>query len=84
MLRFIASTLALFATFAAVVMLEGGSLQSFIFYSPLIIVALAPAFAVLAVWSLGDWGRAWKDAFAKSPSGSAVDSAGLWAFYERA
>jgi hypothetical protein len=44
-----------------------------------------PIFAVLAVWSLKDWGKAWKDAFetGSKPSPSARASAKLWDFYEK-
>ena len=55
------------------------------------IVVCVPAFAVLAVWGFRDWGRAWKDAFAAGPTSSAsagistaLSSAKLWDFYEKA
>jgi flagellar motor component MotA len=85
MKRFILSTVVLFGTLLFAFFLEGGRLLDFVLPSPLIIVVGVTAFAVLAVWSLKDWGRAWKDAFAKEAgSPSAGTSAALWAFYEKA
>ncbi len=83
MARFLFGTVAIFATFVSLFLIEGGNLLSLLMLSPLLIVILVPAFAVLAVWSLGDWGRAWKDALARGDADSAPDSAELWAFYER-
>jgi hypothetical protein len=83
MLRFILGTAALFGTALFAFVLEGGNPFDFLLPSPLMIVACIPAFAVLAVWSLKDWGRAWKDAFAGGAAPSAA-SAKLWDFYEKA
>jgi hypothetical protein len=90
MRRFIIGTLALIGTLLLAFILEGGNPLDFFLPSPLLIVVGVPCFAVLAVWSLKDWGRAWKDAFAAgsargaAPSGSASTSARLWDFYEKA
>jgi hypothetical protein len=85
MLRFILSTLALFGTAIFAFVFEGGQPLDLFLPSPLIIAVCVTGFAVLAVWSARDWGRAWKDAFAKAPgSPSAGTSAALWAFYEKA
>jgi flagellar motor component MotA len=85
MLRFILSTLALFGTAIFAFIFEGGTFLDLFLPSPLIIVACVSGFAVLAVWSVKDWGRAWKDAFAKETGeASAATSASLWAFYEKA
>jgi hypothetical protein len=85
MKRFILSTLVLFGTLIFAFVIEGGRLFDLILPSPLIIVVGVSIFAVLAVWSLGDWGRAWKDAFAREAgSPSAATSIALWDFYEKA
>jgi hypothetical protein len=83
MTRFILGTLALFGTAVFAFVIEGGSPLVFLLPSPLLIVVCIPAFAVLAVWSLKDWGRAWKDAFSMSGSATA-SSIKLWDFYEKA
>ena len=90
MLRFVLSTLALIGTALFLFILEGGRPGSLVMFSSLMISILIPAFAVLAVWSLREWGRAWKDAFA-APGGRGgkagpdrADSIALWAFYEKA
>jgi hypothetical protein len=88
MRRFIIGTLALIATLLFVFFIEGGNALDLILPSPLIIIAGVPLFAVLAVWSLKDWGRAWKDAFATPAAAAATppasSSAKLWDFYEKA
>jgi len=89
MKRFILGTLAFIAVLLFAFFIEGGNPLDFILPSPLLIVVGVPVFAVLAVWGLKDWGRAWKDAFAKkgAPSAAAsaaVSSAKLWDFYEKA
>jgi hypothetical protein len=90
MRRFILGTLALFVTLVFAFFIEGGNLLDFLLPSPLMIVVCVPLCAVLAVWSLKDWGRAWKDAFAAgrradaAPSASAAASTKLWGFYEKA
>jgi flagellar motor component MotA len=83
MARFLFGTLAIVATFVFLFLFEGGNLPSLLMLSPFLIVILVPAFAVLAVWSLEDWGRAWRDGFARGDADRAPDSAELWAFYER-
>ena len=83
MARFLLGTVAIFATFVSIFLFEGGNLPSLLMLSPLLIVILVPAFAVLAVWSLKDWGRAWRDGFARADAECAPGSAELWAFYER-
>jgi flagellar motor component MotA len=90
MLRFILSTLALIGTALFLFVLEGGRPVSLVMFSSLMLCILIPAFAVLAVWSLREWGRAWKDAFSAlgGRGGQAepdrADSLALWAFYEKA
>lgn len=88
MRRFVIGTLALFATLFFAFFIEGGNLGDFILPSPLLIVLGVPVCSVLAVWSLKDWGRAWKDALAARAAGSASPSAPassrLWAFFEKA
>jgi hypothetical protein len=89
MQRFVIGTLALVAVFAATFVMEGGDPLDFLLPTPLMIDILVPCCAVLAVWSLKDWGRAWKDAFPKAVSSAAVSSAAvssarLWDFYEKA
>jgi flagellar motor component MotA len=81
--RFLFGTLAILATFVSLFLFEGGALPSLLMLSPLLLVVLVPAFAVLAVWSLKDWGRAWMDGLATGDAGCAPDSVELWAFYER-
>jgi hypothetical protein len=84
MLRFILSSLALFGTAVFAFVIEGGAFFDLFLPTPLIIVACVPGFAVLAVWSVKDWGRAWRDAFAKERgSPSAAISVALWDFYEK-
>jgi hypothetical protein len=92
MRRFIVGTLALFGTLLLAYFMEGGKPIDLLLPSPLIIVVCVPICAVLAVWSLKDWGRAWKEAFAsgaaagddRGESSAAVSSARLWDFYEKA
>ena len=88
MKRFILGTLAFIVVLLFAFFIEGGNPLDFLLPSPLIIVVCVPAFAILAVWSLKDWGRAWKDAFVKAgaprATTSAAVSAKLWDFYEKA
>ena len=83
MARFLFGSVAIIATFVFLFLFEGGNLLSLFMLSPLLIVILVPAFAVLAVWSLKDWGRAWRDGLTRGVADCAPDSAELWAFYER-
>jgi hypothetical protein len=89
MIRFILGTLALLGTAIFAFVIEGGNPASFFLPTPLMIVVCIPLFAVLAVWSFRDWGRAWKDAFsdgAASDTSAAYSggvSARLWDFYEK-
>jgi hypothetical protein len=85
MSRFILSSLFLFASAIFAFFFEGGTLTDLVLPSPIILVACIAGFAVLAVWSIKDWGRAWKDAFLKDgTSSSTPTSIALWAFYEKA
>jgi hypothetical protein len=87
MRRFIIGTLALFGTLLLAYYMEGGKPIDLILPSPLIIVVCVPICAVLAVWSLKDWGRAWKEAFASGAAAGEArgdSSAKLWDFYEKA
>jgi hypothetical protein len=93
MRRFIIATLAFIGTLVFAFVIEGGNPLDFLLPTPLIIVLGVPFFAVLAVWSLKEWGHAWKDALAKNGSSgtasaavssAAVPSARLWDFYEKA
>jgi hypothetical protein len=82
MRRFLIGTLGLFAVLLLAFYIEGGNPLDFLLPTPLAIDLLVPACAALAVWGFKDWGRAWKDAFARTASPSAATSAKLWAFYE--
>lgn len=85
MRRFIIGTLALFATLLLAYFMEGGNPLDLVLPSPLIITVCVPCCAVLAVWSLKDWGRAWMDAFSREQgSDSRSRSARLWGFFEKA
>jgi hypothetical protein len=83
MIRFILGTLALLGTAIFAFVIEGGNPASFFLPTPLILVVCVPLFAVLAVWSLKDWGKAWKDAFAHGPAPVASSSSKIWDFYEK-
>mgnify|MGYP003395081021 CR=1 FL=1 len=83
MRRFIICTLALFGTLIFAFTIEGGNPIDFLLPTPLCIVVCVPLFAVLAVWSLKDWGRAWKAAFVGGGADGAT-SVRLWDFYEKA
>jgi flagellar motor component MotA len=85
MVRFLVGSLLSLGAFFLAFFIEGGDALSFFLFSPLLIVLLVPLFAVLAVWSLGELGGAWKAAFAKGLSDGEGKSAGaLWDFYEKA
>lgn len=84
MLRF------LFGVFLALVfllggfLLEGGDVARLVVLTPFLITFLVPTFGVLAVWSLGDWARAWSLAFRKGGATETQRSIELWKFYELA
>jgi flagellar motor component MotA len=78
MLRFIIGTLAAVATIVLVVIMEGGTISSYLILSALLVGLLVPVFSTLAVWSLREWGGAWKDAF-----GASKGSRALWDFFEK-
>jgi hypothetical protein len=84
MKRFLVATLAILATLALAFWIEGGKFSLLFFISPFLITFVVPCFAVLAVWDLKAWGRAWRDAFhSASKPGNREDSARLWDFYEK-
>jgi flagellar motor component MotA len=84
MLRFIIGTLAAVATIVLVVIMEGGTISSYLILSALLVGLLVPVFSTLAVWSLREWGGAWKDAFGASKgSPTAAASRALWDFFEK-
>jgi flagellar motor component MotA len=84
MKRFLFGTLAVLATLVGAIWLEGGDLVALLLPSPFLISFCVPVFAVLAVWDLRAWGRAWRDAFAPAPEAkSRENSARLWEFFEK-
>jgi flagellar motor component MotA len=85
MIRFILSTLSIVAILVAAILLEGGNPFSYVAFSAMIIVIFVPFFAVLAVWRLSEWGKAWKDAFsAQRDSTTSAVSVAIWEFSEKA
>lgn len=85
MLRFILGTLASLAVVILAVLMEGGNIFAYLSVNALAIALLIPFFAVLAVWRLGDWLKAWRDALkAGGDSASAATSKAIWAFFEKA
>lgn len=62
--------------------LEGGDLTRLVVLTPFLITFFVPVFGVLAVWSLGDWARAWGHAFQAGSPAEARRSAELWKFFE--
>lgn len=88
MLRFILGTLASVGIVLIGIVIEGGNLLSYFTLTAFAIALLVPFFAVLAVWSLGEWIEAWKDAFDPIGEGEARraslgTSAAIWAFSEK-
>ena len=87
MIRFIFGTLASLAVLVGAIVLEGGNILAYLVVSALGIALLMPFFGVLAVWSLADWLKAWRDALGKGrPQGGdkgARKSAAIWEFSER-
>lgn len=84
MIRFAIGTLISLAAFFFSFYLEGGAIADFALPSPLIFVVLVPLFAVFAVWSLGEFGRAWKAAFSRTVGeGERREAVSLWDFYEK-
>lgn len=85
MRRFILASLGAVAILGLAYFIEGGRLSALFFASPFLITFGMPFFAVLAVWSLGTWGRAWADAMKpQADSRRREISAELWDFYEKA
>jgi len=83
MIRFLISTaLAVFVLLGAYI-LEGGSLGPLLGLAAFLITFLVPLFGVLAVWSFGDWLKAWSHAF-KPAEGDARRSVEIWKFSELA
>lgn len=62
--------------------LEGGNVARLVVLTPFLITFFVPVFGVLAVWSLGDWARAWKHAFSSGDPEATRRSAALWKFHE--
>lgn len=65
-------------------LLEGGDLTRLVVLTPFLITFFVPLFGVLAVWSFGDWGRAWGHAFQAGTASETRRSAELWKFFELA
>jgi flagellar motor component MotA len=84
MLRFILGTLASAAVVVLVIVLENGSLLAYLGLTPGLIALLLPFFAVLAVWPLREWAKAWKDAFIPKESPTTARSSSIWNFQEKA
>ncbi len=85
MRRFILASLGAVAILGLAYFIEGGKFSALLFPSPFLITFGMPFFAVLAVWSLGTWGRAWADAMKpQADSRRRESSAELWDFYEKA
>lgn len=85
MRRFILATLGTVAILGLAYFIEGGSFSALFFPSPFLITFGVPCFAVLAVWDLKAWGRAWMDAMRpQADSRRREASAGLWDFFEKA
>lgn len=88
MVRFILGTLATLGTLVLAILIEQGNPATYIVATPMLIAILMPFFATLAVWSIGEWLQAWKDALgartARLDKTSARRSADIWAFSERA
>lgn len=61
--------------------LEGGDVMRLAVFTPFLVTFFVPVFGVLAIWSLKDWGQAWRDAF-HPQSASQKTSAALWSFVE--
>jgi flagellar motor component MotA len=86
MIRFLLGTIAAIGGVALAIVIEGGNLLSYFAITAFSIALLVPFFAVLAVWSLKEWGQAWRDAMApaKAAKETRVTSAAIWAFSEKA
>ena len=84
MIKFLSCVLAIMLIISGAFILEGGNPVNLLMLGAFLIVFFVPLFAALAVWKLGDIGKALKDALGKSPGkDSALKSIRIWIFFER-
>ena len=84
MVRFIVSLVLLLASIFGAFAVDRGNPLMFISIPGLMIMLLAPLFAMLAVWRFAEIGRAFGDAFSrKADSTSRAKSARIWDFTEK-
>lgn len=83
MFRFIFSILLILGISATAIGIEGGNPANYLGLTAFLISFFTPVAAVLGVWKLKDWGRAFTHAFARSLApGEGKTSLALWGFYE--
>jgi flagellar motor component MotA len=83
MVRFIVSLVLLVASIVGPVLLEGGTIRSYLGISAFLVEVLVPFFAMLAVWRLSEIGGAWRDAFRRADPAAVARSVRIWEFAEK-
>jgi len=82
MIRFVSGIGLALGFFWGGYLLEGGDPGRLVAFTPFLITFFVPTFGVLAVWSFGDWARAWGHAFRGGTPEEVRPSADLWKFFE--
>jgi hypothetical protein len=84
MTRFIVFTLLMLAFLIGAVLLEGGSLGTYLWFTTLAIVLLVPFFSAFAVWGFREIGRGFRNALGKGPEAGPLEvSVQVWDFFEK-
>lgn len=82
MIRFIVGVGLALASLVGAFVIEGGWVASLLGLSAFLVAFFVPLFAVLAVWSFGDWTRAWAAAFRRTDGDKARVSVEIWKLSE--
>ena len=82
MLRFVVGVVLALAALIGAYLVEGGFPWALLGFTAFLITFFVPLFGVLAVWSIGSWTRAWRNAFSAGPKEEARTSLDIWRFSE--
>ena len=84
MTRFIVFTVLILVFLLGAVVLEGGTIVTYLGFTAFLIVFLVPVFAMFAVWGFREIGRAFRNALGRSPDPGSMDtSVTVWDFCEK-
>jgi len=82
MMRFVSGVALALVFLLGGFVLEGGDVLKLVVLTPFLITFFVPVFGVLAVWTWGDWARAWTHAFRPGEATETKSSVELWKFFE--